>query len=156
MIPYHALFNLQDMVIKNEDNAVEVEITGYAFPNPTWDEYDRNWLSVTVIITSDGEINKMSAPALLTWEVQRLVAFFREGYEASEGEKSIDFSKQDLSFVLYPEKSDGTKLLQVNLSGDFALPQNKPGIIFCEVRKDDLERVADDLQKDLVKYPFKQ
>lgn len=61
------------MLLKNPHLQFELQIAGYEFIDNPLDEYDYNWLQITVSIQGFEQAWQCTAASLLTWEVQKLI-----------------------------------------------------------------------------------
>jgi len=136
--------------------SVEIVLDGYQFPHPG-EEWDANWLNVTVRVTCGNRYWERTDPALLTWEACSLVGWLKDLIELQDGmEREIGFIEPCLAFAL---RGDGETLqlavlLALEFSENRSLPDQEDEIIF-PVKGLDLKTFAKALEADLWRFPIR-
>jgi len=83
-----------------------LHVTGYQFPNSTKDEYDSNWINVTIILVGFSEPWTSNDPSLLTWELKSLADWLGAILSGSMMENEIRFMEPNLAFQLIQRGSE--------------------------------------------------
>jgi hypothetical protein len=149
------------LILRSRDlSEFELRVTGYQFPDIENDEFDANWLVVEGRVAPEDERAwEFRDPTLLTWEVERLSNWLEglaSGQTAKDGE---DFIEPNLRFEVV-ERDRNTITIRVY----FELESRPPWFfarvagmddlwIDLRVDRDDLRAAAEDLRRDLTRFP---
>ena len=149
------------MILRGRDlSAFELRVAGYQFPGFSGDEFDANWLIVEGRVAQVGERTwEFRDPALLTWEIERLSNWLEALASGVATEDGEDFVEPNLRFEVV-EKGEDTITLRVY----FELEARPPWFfadaavmddlwIDLRVDNDDLFAAAEDLRRDLARFP---
>ena len=80
--------------------------TDYQFPNSTEDEYDSNWIYVTVNVAGFDQPWTSNDPSLMTWELKSLANWLTSILPVANGENEIRFIEPNLRFQLVGREND--------------------------------------------------
>jgi len=145
------------MIFKGINNqTVELRITNYQFPKITNCEYDSNWLLVYLKVKSECGNWQTVDPSLLTSDVNEIINWFEKLSKNEKSEfKTLDFMEPNLEFELIKSQAD---LKTVRIKFDLeSRPQNandeKEYFVDCEMNNMELNKVAEELKKELEPYP---
>lgn len=145
------------MIFKGINNqTVEFRITNYEFPEITNCEYDSNWLLVYLNVKSEYGNWQTTDPSLLVRDLSDIIEWFKKLANNVEPEyDSLVFMEPNLEFELIKNESN---LKTVRIKFDLeSRPQNaddeKEYFVDCEMDKSELNRITQELQKELEKYP---
>lgn len=135
---------------------VEFRITNYEFPKITNCYYDSNWLLISLKVKSDCGNWQTTDPSLFTRDVADIIDWFNK---LSKNEKvefeTLDFMEPNLEFELIKNETD-LKIVRMKFDLE-SRPQNandeKDYFVDCEMNNIELNRVADELRKELEPYP---
>ena len=62
--------------IENKSSELKLDLTGYQFPEAENEPYDADWLNITIRVKHPRGSWTTTDPSLLTYEVERLAAWF--------------------------------------------------------------------------------
>ena len=149
------------MILRGRDlSEFELKVAGYQFPSLSGDEFDDNWLMVEIrAAPADERPWRSTDPSLLTWEVKRLsnwLVALASGQAVEEGE---DFIEPNVRFEVV-ERAEDTITIRVYFELESRPPwffADAAGMddlwIDLRVDADDLRTAAEDLRRDLAKFP---
>ena len=145
---------------KKNGDFLEMYIKDYEFPNLEpyeYEEYDANWLDIT-IKAKDGKYEwESTAPCLLTWEGKQLLDFLRAIAEDRDYDK-LYFEGPELSFSAV-NKDDGNCIISCGLWLDmhpFSYEDDvDPYFMDFELTKVELAKEVDDFAFELSKFPHR-
>ena len=149
------------MILRGRDlSEFELKAAGYQFPSLSGDEFDDNWLMVEIrAAPADERPWRSTDPSLLTWEVKRLsnwLVALASGQAVEEGE---DFIEPNVRFEVV-ERAEDTITIRVYFELESRPPwffADAAGMddlwIDLRVDADDLRTAAEDLRRDLAKFP---
>ena len=132
-------------------------LMGYQFPELADVEYDSNWLNVKIEVSHPRCKWLAVDPALLTYEVQWLIDWFRSVSAGRHEKPHLWFTEPCLSFHLSPTKSDPHKLV-VQFSHEFRPPwatedlDEQHELVF-PLQSINLMDAAESLEVELRRYP---
>ena len=146
------------MELKVNDNcSFMMSLVGYQFPELEDVEYDSNWLNVKIAVNHKRGKWSTIDPALLTYEVQRLIDWLRAVSALEYDNRHLVFMEPCLSFHLSPAEGDPDKLV-IELSHEFRPPWASEDVdeeyeIVFSLRSIDLSCAAQSLENQLRRYP---
>jgi hypothetical protein len=138
----------------------ELKVAGYQFRGFAGDVFDDNWLVVEGrVAPADERAWEFRDPALLTWEVERLSDWLEALASGEALEKDEDFMEPKVRFEVV-QRDEETITIRIY----FELESRPPWFfadasdmddlwIDLRVDKDDLRAAAEDLQRDLTRFP---
>ena len=134
----------------------EITLDGYEYPELPQDEWDANWLKVTVEVVDGPKRWKRSDPAALTWEICTLVTWLRSvKLNPREADCQLVFTEPCLVFLLEGEKQDRFVIeLDYNLSSTGEHVEGSDCLDFALDRLD-LDALAAGLEKELKRFPIR-
>jgi hypothetical protein len=88
------------MKLKNKDYAFELTILGYQFPELDQALYDSNWLMVQVKVIHPQGTWQATDPALLTYELRKLITWLSQLATGNFSQRELDFLEPNLAFAL--------------------------------------------------------
>jgi hypothetical protein len=107
------------MELTNNNNcSFAMALMGYQFPELADVEFDSNWLNVKIEVSHPRRKMVAVDPALLAYEVQWLIDWFRSVSAGRHDKPHLWFTEPCLSFHLSPTESDQDKLV-VEFSHEF-------------------------------------
>jgi len=149
------------MVLRGRDlSTFELRVAGYQFSGVVGDVFDDNWLMVkTRAAPADERPWESEDPSLLTWEVERLSNWLEALALGQAVEESEDFVEPNLRFEVVERGEDA-----ITIRVCFELESRPPWFfadaagmndlwIDLRVDGDDLSAAADDLRRDLARFP---
>ena len=149
------------MILRGRDlSEFELRVVGYQFPDIVGDEWDANWLVVEVRVAPVDERPWRSIdPSLLTWEVERLSNWLEALASGRAVEEGEDFVEPNLGFEVVQRDED-----IITIRVYFELESRPPWFfadaavmddlwIDLRVDNEDLRAAAEDLRRDLAKFP---
>ncbi len=163
------------MRLKSHEGVCELElgITSYQFPergndygpnglNNAYDD-DANWLNIKVEATSPEGSWTATSPALLTYEVEKLIRWLRQiGTGIYEG-RGLNFWEPNLWFGIEKDSSSSL-LVKIDLEMEFPPPWRNPGrvryggnthTLTFRLAPVDFVNAADVLESQYRKFPMK-
>ena len=149
------------MILRGRDlSTFELRVAGYQFPELDYDLWDSNWLMVEIEAAPVDERPWVAAdPSLLTWEVERLSLWLDALASRLSVEDEEDFVEPNLRFEVIA-RENGTFILRVYFELELRPPwffADAAGMddlwMDLEVDSDDLRVAAEDLRRDLDRYP---
>jgi len=149
------------VILRGRDlSEFELRVAGYQFPDIEGDVFDDNWLVVETRAAPADERPWMSRePSLLTWEVERLSNWLEALASGRAAEDGEDFVEPNLRFEVVKRDED-----TITIRVYFEL-ESRPPWFFAEaagmddlwidlrVDNDDLRAAAEDLRRDLARFP---
>ena len=141
----------------NNDCSFTMSLVGYQFPELHNHQYDSNWLNVKIAVSHQGGSWSTIDPALLTYEVQGLIDWFRAASARKYDDRHLCFLEPCLSFRLAPAAGDPEKLI-IELSHEFRPPwasedSDEEYEIEFSLTSIDLIAEAQSLENQLRRYP---
>lgn len=141
----------------NDRDRLDLEITGYQFPDNDDGDYDSNWLNVRVGVDSRIGTWSVTEPCLLTRELEELVeATGRVADGLLDSALEVLFIEPNLAFGLRPDK-DGTIAMNVDFDAE-CLPPDWPEGAECRLQGwfsgAAIADIRDGLARDLKRYPY--
>jgi hypothetical protein len=141
------------MILINEANRFEMRLVGYQFPGSNSDEYDDNWLLVSISVSHPNGNWKSTDACLLTWEAARLANWMRKIADSPTPGQEEDFIEPELHFEVV---AGSPHKLRVYFKYGFR-PAWAPadGAVWVEfdISSRDLRAAAGAIEKDLSKFP---
>jgi hypothetical protein len=141
-----------------ERQILELSLLSYEFDiSGCSNDYDANWLVIGITARQGGQFWSGQAPTLLTWDVQRLVAWLRviasgrtDALETFMGlENCLAFERQGIGEATRIRAVFAESLLPPNTSpGERASLTLKPGVM-------GLLHFAEDLDRERQSYPIR-
>ena len=138
---------------------VELDIAGYQFPDIADEQWDSNWLNITITATVDHRSWTSRDPSLLTMEVEELARWLEAVTDAKEVDRELEFTEPNLAFQL-----DAISGAEIHLRVWFeceSRPAWKPNRVAdardlaatLSVSPTELRRAAADLHSQLARFP---
>jgi len=94
------------MLLSGEDsNRIELTVVGYQFPSVENEEYDSDWLSITIRVNHPRGTWTSTDSCLLTWEVARLAEWLAAIANGDDAVDEEDFIEPNLRFQLLDNRS---------------------------------------------------
>jgi len=149
------------MIINGVNNqTVEFKIINYQFPASRDKEYDGNWLTIYLNVNSHFGNWQVTDPSLLTWEIEELIGWFRILSINTKPEYTYqEFIEPNLSFHLLNNFNDSVKQIKISFdleSRPKSAEVDKEYFVIFEANNNDLKGIANDLEKELKKYPVRK
>lgn len=141
------------------DNQFIFKIADYQFPGNRNNEFDANWLMVTIEVTTPEWHWEKTDPSMLTWEVQSLIDWLEAVVVNQEEWNCINFTEPNLSFCIRG-KGPQKVILGVHLALESRPPFLLGGvdledeIIEIECDREELRAWITYLREELDKYPL--
>ena len=145
-----------------DNQTVELEITGYQFPEITVAESlsDDNWLNISLNVKSNFGNWSTVYPSLTTSDVEKLINWFDTlSKNVQPARTCLSFIEPNLFFELFNEFDSDKKMIRINFDLEFRPPYETlidlDKEYFVDIRPDNLElkKIAIELKKELDKYP---
>jgi hypothetical protein len=147
------------LLVGTNGSRFELAIAGYQFPGVEDDEWDSNWLNITIYAQSERGSWSSTDPSLSTADIERLADWLDAVAEGRAQNAEMDFMEPNLSFELR-RASDADVTLRVW----FELESRPPWApadaadardlwLDLDVSKEDLRQAARDLRAQLDKFP---
>lgn len=116
------------MLLKSEETQTEFEfrVVGYQFPDVVDEDYDANWLLVSIGVRSPGGSWSKTDPCLLTWEGHWFGNWLADIMAGREGERAMSFLDSNLFFEVERRDPKHVKL-KIELSDELLPKDAKPG-----------------------------
>ena len=116
------------MLLKSAETQTEFEfrVVGYQFPEVTDEDYDANWLLVSINVRSPGGSWSKTDPCLLTWEGHWFANWLADIMAGREEEKTMSFLDSNLFFEVEGRGQHQVKL-KIELSDELLPTDAKPG-----------------------------
>ena len=133
----------------------DLSVTGYQFPDVTDDDYDSNWLCVTIKLEGFGKAWTADSPSLMTWELRTLADWFKQILIGTESHNEIRFIEPNLIFQLIYEKA-GIFLIRTTLSLESKPDWYDESSFFTfdlDVDKNQIQNSINSLEYQLVRFP---
>lgn len=89
------------MVLTGRNDAVELRVDGYEFPDIENDEWDSNWLNVRTSVEMERGTWSSLNPSLLTHDVSELADWLNGIAEGRDVDRELDFLDPNLAFELW-------------------------------------------------------
>lgn len=149
------------MILRGRDlSEFELRVAGYQFPGFSGDEFDANWLVVEGrVAPADERAWEFRDPALLTWEVERLSDWLKALASGQAVEEGEGFLEPNVRFEIV-KREEVTITLRVYFELEARPPwffADAAGMddlwIDLRVDTDDLRAAAEDLRRDLTRFP---
>jgi hypothetical protein len=149
------------VILRSRDlSEFELKVAGYQFAGFSGDMFDDNWLIVEGrVMPADERTWEFRDPALLTWEVEGLCNWLEALASGQAVEEGEDFLEPNLRFEV-AERDEDTITIRVY----FEL-ESRPSWFFADaagmddlwidlrVDSDDLRAAAEDLRRNLTRFP---
>lgn len=146
-------------LVGSDGSLFELSIAGYQFPEIETDEYDSNWLGITIhVAQSRGEWTS-TQPVLLTNEVAALADWFDAVARGEDVEPAQTFIEPNLAFRLLDAGSKGRCLavyFELESRPPWAESNAEPTqdlFVTFPLSELDLARAAEELRQELARYP---
>jgi hypothetical protein len=149
------------VILRGRDlSEFELRVVGYQFPDFAGEVFDDNWLVVeTRAAPADERPWRATDPSLLTWEVERLSNWLEALASGRAVEEDEDFIEPNLRFEVVKRDED-----TITVRVYFELESRPPWFfadaagmddlwIDLRVDNDDLRAAAEDLRRDLARFP---
>jgi hypothetical protein len=149
------------VILRGRDlSEFELRVVGYQFPDFAGEVFDDNWLVVeTRAAPADERPWRATDPSLLTWEVERLSNWLEALASGRAVEDDEDFIEPNLRFEVVKRDED-----TITVRVYFELESRPPWFfadaagmddlwIDLRVDNDDLRAAAEDLRRDLARFP---
>ncbi|WP_394992200.1 hypothetical protein [Emticicia sp.] len=147
-----------------DNQTVELEITGYEFPEISVAEFesDDNWLNISLNVKSNFGNWSTVYPSLTTSDVEKLINWFDTlSKNVQSGRTCLSFIEPNLLFELFNEFNSDKKMIRINFDLEFRPPYvtlidlDFDKEYFVDICADNLElkKIAIELKKELDKYP---
>lgn len=145
-----------------DNQTVELEITGYQFPEITVAEWetDDNWLNISLNVRSNFGNWSTIYPSLTTSDVEKMINWFDTlSKNVQLGCTCLSFIEPNLCFDLFNEFNSDKKIIRINFDLEFRPPHvtllDFDEEYFVDIRADNVElkRIVIELKKELDKYP---
>jgi hypothetical protein len=149
------------VILRGRDlSEFELRVAGYQFPGFSGDMFDDNWLIVEIRAAPADECPWRSTdPSLLTWEVKRLSDWLEALASGQAVEDDEKFVEPNLHFGVV-ERDEATITIRVYFELELRPPwffADAAGMddlwIDLRVDNDDLRAAAEDLRRDLARFP---
>lgn len=142
------------MKLAEKDTSFELLITGYEYPNTSFESYDSNWLIIQLSVSTTQGAWKVSDPCLLTYEVKQLANWFDKLNKGYFEETEYSFMERVIAFSVL--EINQIKFLHICFYQE-ALPPWAMGqdeySINIKLSELDLKSSSEYLQKQLEIYP---
>ncbi len=137
---------------------LEIKVQGYEFPQlgpDEYDEYDANWLDISIQAKDKKRVWRAVAPCLLTWEAMDLMNFLRV---LAEGGKPIPvYFEEPLMHFLADKFGEDICRINCGLWLDFHPDEQngaaKPYYFTFDMPREVLAAEVDSFAFELAKYP---
>jgi hypothetical protein len=149
------------LILRSRDlSEFELRIIGYQFPGFSGDMFDDNWPIVVIrAAPADERPWRSTDPSLLTWEVERLSDWLEALASGQAVEDAEDFVEPNLRFEVADRDQD-----TITIRVYFELESRPPWFfadaagmddlwIDLRVDTDDLRAAAEDLRRELARFP---
>lgn len=145
-----------------DNQTVELEITGYQFPEITVTESlsADNWLNISLNVKSNFGNWSTVYPSLTTSDVEKMINWFDILSKNVHPDRTcLSFNEPNLFFELFNEFDSDKKMIRINFDLEFRPPYvtliDLDKEYFVDIRPDNLElkKIAIELKKELDKYP---
>jgi len=140
-----------------ENQSISLFIAGYQFPeNSTPKDFDANWLNIHLEVDCKQGHWKRSDPALLSWEVEELIAWLNAILQ--ERDNVLDvliFTEPSLNFQFKGKKGEHF-LFRIELDLEFRNPnleKDVPCFVDFRFSKTEVLALCLDLEEELQYYP---
>ncbi len=149
------------MIFNCEDNeSVELKIHNYQFPNTLDKDYDGNWLHIYLKVESKVGHWQTIDPSLLTWDIIELITWFRDiANDIKPEHTEQEFIEPNISFYLLNNYSEIEKKFKIKFDLESrpksAIDDFEYSVIF-KADKDELNRIASDLENELKNFPVRK
>ena len=98
---------------KDKSKEIEIEVSGYEFEyDKVDDEYDRNWLNVSVRYRNGARESSITDPSILTWEIKDTINWL-EGFLGEDCDDTLEGDYLEPYIWFHLRRRNGV------LSGDF-------------------------------------
>jgi hypothetical protein len=154
------------MLLKSLDGSeFALELVNYQFPDKWFDEWDSNWLIISIRVkTPLGSWNTIDA-CLVTWEVAELSRWLKKLASEPIAKSSLGFTEPNLRFELV-DKTNTCITIRVYFEQEARPPWSSSKKTFefeeaadwvdLKVTPGELEEAAIDLQSQLHRFPFRK
>jgi hypothetical protein len=140
-----------------DNQTIDLQITNYQYPDNNEGDWDGNWLNIYLNVKSNVGNWQTIDPSLTTWEVQKLINWF---YMLSKDEEpeylDLNFTEPNLSFELLNSLEIAKKKFRIKFnleSRPKSATDNKEYFVDCLADSNELKRLANELETELIKYP---
>ena len=149
------------MIINGVNNqSVEFKVVNYQFPTSRDKDYDGNWLTIYLNVKSQFGNWHVIDPSLLTWEIEELIDWLMT-LSRNENPEYLhqEFIEPNLSFQLLSDSNNAIKEIRIHFQLE-CVPKHADGdkeyFVIFEANNEELKRIAEDLEKELEKYPVRK
>jgi hypothetical protein len=133
-----------------------LEIVRYQYPELlTPLDYDSNWLIIKIEVYKDGKNWNRSDPALLTWEAEQIISWFRDVAANKLVNTPLEFIEPNLSFSLQ-HLGNKKQFIRLSLDLEFLpVPYDDEDDCFIDfpIHPEMLVTAALDLEVNLSRFP---
>ena len=139
--------------------ALKLEIAGYEFPERETEEYDSNWLMISIDVTHPNGNWSVANPCLLTYEVTYLADWLEGILDGKEIDRGIGFLEPSLEFDLSGLDETVNKNLRVTFHMELRPPwaeqRYDDGKAWVEfpLAEIDLRKASVQLREELKQFP---
>ncbi len=116
------------MLLTSKETQTEFEfrVVGYQFPEIVDEDYDANWLLISIAVRSPAGSWTKTDPCLLTWEGHFFANWLADLMAGREVEKEISFLDSNISFEVVGRDEHAVRL-KVTLSDELIAKDSKIG-----------------------------
>lgn len=138
----------------------EMTVAGYQFPHLANQEYDADWLIVSVQVRHPRGAWNKTDPCLLTWELAELTEWFERIADNNPHHSNIDFMEPELSFEWLGEQRNTLRVhlnysLRPSWSSYHGPNEEKDFFVEFAVSADDLRTVVTSLRAEIARFPVR-
>ncbi len=149
------------MLLKGIDNSeVELMVVGYQFPQLKHEQYDSDWLNISIRVKHPRGNWTTTDPCMLTWEVAHLSEWLESIARNEPVDSEESFMEPNLRFELRREPLAKLRVyfeLECRPPWADAYESGKMKDIWLEfdVDSEDLRNAAASLRADLMRFPVR-
>jgi hypothetical protein len=141
-------------VLELEPVSYQYHIAGTILHAPITNDWDANWLNVRML-ASDGRRHWTSTePALLTWDLHRLINWLRAAADAELWTQPMDIYSGLEPSLQFEARVNKTTKIRALFTDQFAPPTGRPWIDFIP-GPTALQRFADALEHTSASFPIR-
>jgi len=142
------------MKLINQEISFALRIAGYQFPHLANEPYDSNWLIIELNVTTSQGSWAVSDPCLLTQEVSELANWLDKIAANDLNDRQCSFLEPVLEFRLTEHnQEESLEVLFHNNVLPPSITKSNSYSIFFPLSDVNLSSAANDLRKQLTKYP---
>src|SRR5260370_25625077 len=117
-------------ILELEPISYQYHIAGTIVHAPIANDWDANWLNVRMVARDGGRHWTRTEPALLTWDLYRLINWFRAAADAELGTQPMDVYSGLEPSLQFEARVKKTTRIRALFSDQFAPPTGRPCIDF--------------------------